>query len=478
MTSSFLKQATEGNKNAILKQQIICQYIFCGDSSITDLSKAVNLSVPTVTKLIGELIDEGFVHNFGEQGTAGGRRPNIYGLNPYAGYFVGVDLRKDSVMMAVINFKGQLIDETTVDFLMDNDPRSLDRLCDVIQNFIRARKIARDKVLAVGVNISGRVNSQTGYSYSYFFVEEQPLTMLLEERLGTTVYIENDTRAATYGEYMYGDAHSEKTMLYINASWGLGLGMIIDGKIFYGKSGFSGEFGHFPLLDNEIICRCGKRGCLETGASGSAMHRIFLEKLKEGRVSMLSEKYKKGEEITLNDILAALLKEDVLAIEILESVGHTLGKAIGGQGVPDAARAQRYQQILADAGQQGYADQAFVARRTRRRDGCLPAGPKQVARPVLTPLLALVHAPGNPLFPGACGVIRGGAAPGCAALRRERRGRPESAPSGRGDFGMRIARRGGSELEFQGVLRCVFLPFVLYSCQKRTNCRGAPLFVL
>lgn len=284
-------------------------------------------------------------------------------------------------MMAVINFKGQLIDETTVDFLMDNDPRSLDRLCDVIQNFIRARKIARDKVLAVGVNISGRVNSQTGYSYSYFFVEEQPLTMLLEERLGTTVYIENDTRAATYGEYMYGDAHSEKTMLYINASWGLGLGMIIDGKIFYGKSGFSGEFGHFPLLDNEIICRCGKRGCLETGASGSAMHRIFLEKLKEGRVSMLSEKYKKGEEITLNDILAALLKEDVLAIEILESVGHTPRQghrgayqhvqsggdryrryAFGGQGVPDAARAQRHQQILADAGQQGYADQAFVAR--------------------------------------------------------------------------------------------------------------------
>ena len=210
MTNSFLKLATEGNKNAILKQQIICQYILCGDSSITDLSKAVNLSVPTVTKLIGELIDEGFVHNFGEQGTAGGRRPNIYGLNPYAGYFIGVDIRKDSVVMAAINFKGQLIDETTVAFQMDNDPHSLDKLCEVILNFVRSHKITRDKVLAIGVNISGRVNSQTGYSYSYFFVEEQPLTMLLEERLGTTVYIENDTRAATYGEYMYGDAHNEQ----------------------------------------------------------------------------------------------------------------------------------------------------------------------------------------------------------------------------------------------------------------------------
>ena len=314
MTNSFLKLATEGNKNAILKQQIICQYILCGDSSITDLSKAVNLSVPTVTKLIGELIDEGFVHNFGEQGTAGGRRPNIYGLNPYAGYFIGVDIRKDSAVMAAINFKGQLIDETTVAFCMDNDPRSLDALCEAILNFVGSHKIAREKVLAIGVNISGRVNSQTGYSYSYFFVEEQPLTMLLEERLGTTVYIENDTRAATYGEYMYGDAHNEQTMLYINASWGLGLGMIIDGKIFYGKSGFSGEFGHFPLLDNEIICRCGKRGCLETGASGSAMHRIFLEKLRQGRVSMLSAKFKKGEEITLNDILDALQKEDVRSL--------------------------------------------------------------------------------------------------------------------------------------------------------------------
>lgn len=329
MTNSFLKLATEGNKNAILKQQIICQYIFGGDSSITDLSRAINLSVPTVTKLLGELIDEGFVHNFGEQGTAGGRRPNIYGLNPYAGFFVGVDIRKDSVAIAAINFKGQPLDEMTVAFSLDNAAQSLDHLCEIIGSFAHSRKIPREKILAIGVNISGRVNSHTGYSYSYFFVEEQPLTMLLEERLGCSVFIENDTRAATYGEYMCG-AHNEKTMLYINASWGLGIGMIIDGKLFYGKSGFSGEFGHFPLLDNEIICRCGKRGCLETGASGSALHRVFVEKLREGRVSMLSEKFNRGESITLEDILSALLKEDVLAIEILEGVGHTLGKSIAG----------------------------------------------------------------------------------------------------------------------------------------------------
>lgn len=110
MVDSFLGQAEEGNKTALLKLQLIGHYIMGGDFSITDLSHEMNLSVPTVTKLVSELIEEGFVHDFGKQGTAGGRRPNIYGLNPYAGYFVGVDIKKDIITLAIINFKGQVVE--------------------------------------------------------------------------------------------------------------------------------------------------------------------------------------------------------------------------------------------------------------------------------------------------------------------------------------------------------------------------------
>ena len=186
-------------------------------------------------------------------------------------------------------------------------------------------RFPHEKVLAVGVNISGRVNSRTGYSYSYsyFFVEEQPLTLLLEERLDCPVYIENDTRAATYGEYMYGDAHNEQTMLYINASWGLGLGMIIDGKVFYGKSGFgrvrtlpaARQRDHLPLRQAGLP---GDRRLRDRPCTGSS-----LEKLRQGSVSMLSDKFKRARRSRCKDILDAVLKEeDVLAIEILESVGH------------------------------------------------------------------------------------------------------------------------------------------------------------
>jgi predicted NBD/HSP70 family sugar kinase len=134
----------------------------------------------------------------------------------------------------------------------------------------------------------------------------------------------------TYGEYISGVANGEKNMLFINVSWGLGMGMILDGKLSYGKSGFSGEVGHFPFLNNDQICHCGKTGCLETGASGSAVYRIFLEKLKEGRTSMLSDKYNRGEKIHIEEIIEAALEEDVLAIEVIEQIGSVLGRAIAG----------------------------------------------------------------------------------------------------------------------------------------------------
>jgi len=331
MNSSFLQKSYEGNRSASLKREIVRLLIVGGNFSITDLSKEMNMSVPTVTKLIGELITEGFVLDFGKQGTNGGRRPNVYGLNPGAGYFVGVDIKKDSLALGAINFKGELT-EYAADkpFVMDNTIQSLDQLCDIINNFIDKLPIPRDKVLAVGVNLSGRVNSESGYSYSYYFLGEKPLSMLIEERIDCSVHVENDSRAMTYGEYMMGEENHSRNMLFINASWGLGIGIIVEGKLYYGKSGFSGEFGHFPFFDNEIICRCGKRGCLETGASGSAVHRMFMDKLREGRVSMLSNKFNNGDEITIEDIMEALLKEDVLAIEIMECVGNELGKAISG----------------------------------------------------------------------------------------------------------------------------------------------------
>lgn len=329
--TKFLISSDNNNRNELLKKKIIHYYIANGDATIAEICKEMNLSIPTVTKLISELQEDNYIQDFGKQETSGGRKPSIYGLNPTSGYFVGVDVLHDQINCAAVDFKGdKLRIEENIPYKLENTPAALEQLCLRIDEFIDSLTIPREKILSIGVNISGRVNPVSGYSYSIFYFEEKPLSEILEERLHIKIYIENDTRAMAYGEYMQGVVKGEKNILFVNMSWGLGLGIIIDGKVYYGKSGFSGEFGHFCFFNNEILCHCGKKGCLETEASGSALHRFLLERYREGSSTILAQKIEAQEEISLADLIEAIQKEDVLSIEIVEQIGINLGKGIAG----------------------------------------------------------------------------------------------------------------------------------------------------
>ena len=293
MKQLLLKEIEIGSKNALLKKRIITHYLYNGSSTITDLAKELDLSVPTVTKFISEMCEEGYINDYGKLETSGGRHPSIYGLNPESGYFIGVDIKKFAINIGLINFKGDMLElNMNIPYKFENTQEALEKLCDLIKNFIKETEVNKDKIMNICINISGRVNPESGYSFSMFNFSEQPLAEVLAKKIGFPVCIDNDTRAMTYGEYMKGNVTGEKNIIFVNISWGLGIGIIIDGKIYTGKSGFSGEFGHVNVFDNEIICHCGKKGCLETEASGSAFHRIFLERIKNGETSILSNRLK------------------------------------------------------------------------------------------------------------------------------------------------------------------------------------------
>ena len=103
MTPTFLNDP--GSKNAALKREILRLCIIHNNYSIADFSRALGISVPTITKLIGELMEENFLQDEGKVGTSGGRRPSVYGLNPEAGYFVGVDIARHHFHIAISDFK-------------------------------------------------------------------------------------------------------------------------------------------------------------------------------------------------------------------------------------------------------------------------------------------------------------------------------------------------------------------------------------
>ena len=323
--NSLLKSRYPAEKKSILA---LCEK---GDTfSLADLARELGTSIPKITRIVSDMEQGGILSDWGKQESATGRRPSLYGLNPDAGYFIGVEVGQDALALAVTDFTGRLVQfQDGIDYTLKNTEESVLGLCACVRDQARAF-LDPARVRAVGVNLTGRVNHQTGYSYSYYISEEKPIRNILEAGFGRPVFIENDSRGMAFGEYMSGIAGDARTVLFLNVGWGLGMGMVLDGKLFNGKSGFSGEIGHFPLLDNHQICRCGKVGCLETGASGLALHRLIGEQLAKGHPSILSTAYAAGKEITLNDILDAVAKEDVTAIEGVEQVGSTLGRAVAG----------------------------------------------------------------------------------------------------------------------------------------------------
>ena len=303
-----------------------------GDTySLADLARELGTSIPKITRIVTEMEEAGVLSDWGKQESASGRRPSLYGLNPDAGFFIGVEVGQNSVALAVTDFTGRLLDfQDDIPYTLKNTEESVLGLCAEVRS--HARKFASDPALvkAVGVNLTGRVNYRTGYSYSYYISEEKPVRDILEAGFERPVFIENDSRGMAFGEYMSGIAGDAHTVLFLNVGWGLGMGMVLDGKLFHGKSGFSGEIGHFPLLDNHQICRCGKVGCLETGASGQALHRLIVERLAAGQPSILSPAFAENRDISLDEILSAVENEDVAAIECVEQVGDTLGRSIAG----------------------------------------------------------------------------------------------------------------------------------------------------
>jgi predicted NBD/HSP70 family sugar kinase len=316
-------------KNKWLKRAIISYLDTAGHATVADLYRELNISTPKTINLINELIQDGLIKDYGKVDSTGGRRASVYGLVSEAAFFVGVDVKRFSVNIGLLDFKKNLVTlKENIPYKLENTREFFEELISIIQEFLQELPITPDKVLGIGINLSGRINNATGYSYSFFHFDEEPLASVFSDRLGIRTFLENDSRAMAYGEFCVGIVNNERNVLFVNMDYGIGLGILVDGKVYYGKSGFSGEFGHIPFFNNEIICHCGKKGCLETEASGSALLRMFKEKIREGSSSQLLGKYDDVDQIRLHDIIEAAQNDDVLSIELIAQVGEKIGKGL------------------------------------------------------------------------------------------------------------------------------------------------------
>ncbi|MGN7785891.1 ROK family transcriptional regulator [Niabella sp. 22666] len=315
-------------KNVQLQKDIVEYFIKNGRVTIAELSQHTKVSVPKINDLVNELLKNGLLVDLGKEIIGVGRKPNFYGLNPEAGYFLSIEIHRHHINIALVNFREEIVDvKENIPFELQNTKAKFDELCKITEAYLKNHKAYLEKLAGIGLTITGRVNHRTGNSYSFFNFHEQPLSEILSERFKLPCYIENDTRAMSFGEYAKGCVTNEKDILFLNLNDGIGMGIIIKGDLYSGKSGFAGEFGHLAILNNDIICHCGKKGCLETEASGAAIISQVVDAIQNGTSTILTET-SRHEEISLHKVVDAALKDDSLCIEVISTAGEKIGKGI------------------------------------------------------------------------------------------------------------------------------------------------------
>jgi predicted NBD/HSP70 family sugar kinase len=202
--------------------------------------------------LLNELITDGIVEKQGRGLSIGGRKPDLFGLQENSLFVLSIEMEKHKTRMAIFNNNNQNITGIrTFPLQITQDLSALDQLHTCAEELIVASGLKRDKLIGIGMSMPGLVASKEGNNYTYLLNpnKSESLESVLEEKFQKPVFIQNDVKTISLAEHRFGLAQGKKDVLVIWMNWGIGLGMILDGKLRSGTSGFAGEFGHIPMVE-------------------------------------------------------------------------------------------------------------------------------------------------------------------------------------------------------------------------------------
>lgn len=326
--SSGQSQGVE-QKKISQKKLIIRTIYFNGPVSNAELARNLLLSTPKINSLLQEMIAEGLVKELGPGDSSGGRRPAIYGLVEDGFYVVGITMNIKRSIISIFNSNNrEIAPPQFFPVKMQPDFQIFHQLNVHLNEVLEQNNIPKDKVIAVGMELPGLVNQTIGINKTYF-PDIENLDQEIAKIFGLPVFFDNDAKIRTFAEQQFGLAKGRKQVLMLHIDWGVGLGLILNGELYSGKSGFSGEFGHIPMVENGLLCQCGKKGCLETIASVMAIARMAREGLEAGNSSLLSNLVDNNlDKIDPNTVIQAAQDGDQFCISILTEVGYWLGRGI------------------------------------------------------------------------------------------------------------------------------------------------------
>jgi glucokinase-like ROK family protein len=308
-------------------RRLVLRTIFSHENiSRADIARMTNLTRSTVSDIVSDLIAGGLVREIGIGQSHVGKSPILLGLIEDSRWLIGLDLAQNQFRGAVVNLRGKIREVVA---LPVNEGTGTDALPLVYQILDKLINSTNRQLTGIGVGAPGLVNTSEGTVVDAvnFNWKNLPLTRLLKQRYRLPVSILNDCHAAAIGEKTYGkDFQKDENLVLIHVHHGIGAGIIINREIFQGDGGFAGEIGHIVVMhQNGEVCRCGKRGCLETVASAGALIRQAREIARQHPDWKLASD-PRG--IDLDTIEEAFQSGDALACDLVLRTADYLGMAI------------------------------------------------------------------------------------------------------------------------------------------------------
>lgn len=299
-----------------------------------EIANTTRLSAGTVTSIVKELMERNFVEEIGYGESTGGRRPTMLRFNPEAQYVISVGFFADEMHIAILDLVANIKNKTTHPTGVENGVNK------VVENFaeqatllLEELNIPKSNVLGIGVSFEGIVDHDKGVLVlcNRFGWRNVPVKELIEKEFGIRTFVESDGRAMALGEHWYGIGKGTGDMIVVDIDAGIGAAVISDGRIARGRHSMEGEMGHNLIIPDGPLCICGKRGCLEAVASGSAIISKIRRGLKEGIKSSISDSINSPSTIVaIRAVFQAAKEGDEFAIQVINEAGYYLGLAIAG----------------------------------------------------------------------------------------------------------------------------------------------------
>jgi glucokinase len=246
-------------------------------------------------------------------------------------YALGVDIGGTKISVVLGNSRGKILAKIILPTLTGRKSREgITRLAETLKHLKRSLG-KRARLAGVGVGIPGPMNPMKGVVQRSPHLggwEGFPLKRYLERAIKARVVIHNDANTAALGERVFGGGKRTDNFAYLTISTGIGGGLVANGRLIEGSSFVGGEVGHMTIVPNGERCKCGKHGCLEAYASGTAIARYVEGEMRRGRPSRIRKYVPKKEKLEARHVGLAARSGDRLAVKAYGRGGFYLGIGI------------------------------------------------------------------------------------------------------------------------------------------------------